>query len=112
MPPVLTGTRIYECAELVSREMVLKGPEETKKLLDLIESTGQYLAKQGHEAKALANYERRQFEGSLDLLVTNSIRIVNDAKIPPYAREAVAASLKTHLLPAYQSGHKIPHFVS
>lgn len=62
MPPVLTGTRIYECAELIGREMVLKGPEETKKLIDLIESTGQYLAKHGHEAKALANYERRQFE--------------------------------------------------
>lgn len=45
MPPVLTGTRIYECAELVGREMVMKGPEETKKLLDLIESTGQYLVK-------------------------------------------------------------------
>lgn len=35
----MTGTRIYECAELVSREMVLKGQGEVSKVIDLLRST-------------------------------------------------------------------------
>lgn len=40
------------------------------------------------------------------------MRIVSDPKVPAHVREAVSATLKDKLLPAYQSGHKIPHTVS
>lgn len=80
-------------------------------MLNLLQSTGEYLGKHGHEAKALSTYERRHFESAISTLVSNTTRLVNDPNVPQFDRMAIDKALKAHVIPAFQADHKMAHHV-